>query len=89
MAVRKGVIQDALPEDEESLEERADQVISTYPTALDWLREQRPRLMNTQDALCPDNPYHAHLNVCSQCESRPWNLCPVGADLLEKAVRSE
>jgi hypothetical protein len=29
--------------------------------------------------------FHAHLDRCSRCEKRPWDLCPVGLDLLQAA----
>ncbi len=30
----------------------------------------------------PEHPFHAHLNVCTQCREQPFNLCAVGEPLL-------
>ena len=30
--------------------------------------------------------FHAHLDICSQCENHPFDLCPIGAMLLREAV---
>jgi len=30
--------------------------------------------------------FHAHLDICSQCENQPFNLCPTGAALLKEAA---
>lgn len=30
--------------------------------------------------------FHAHLDVCSQCERHPFDLCPEGARLLKYAA---
>ncbi|GAH83684.1 unnamed protein product, partial [marine sediment metagenome] len=30
--------------------------------------------------------FHAHLDVCSQCENHPWGLCATGARLLKEAA---
>ena len=30
--------------------------------------------------------FHAHLDVCSQCEHHPFELCPIGASLLREAA---
>ena len=27
--------------------------------------------------------FHAHLDVCAQCEKHPFDLCPIGAVLLQ------
>lgn len=27
------------------------------------------------------NPFHAHVDRCSQCACNPFDLCPTGADL--------
>ena len=32
--------------------------------------------------------FHNHLDVCQQCANQPFNMCPVGVDLLHKAVES-
>jgi hypothetical protein len=32
-----------------------------------------------------DNVFHKHLDVCSQCEEHPFDLCREGARLLEVA----
>lgn len=29
--------------------------------------------------------FHEHLDECEQCENQPFNLCPVGAKLLQEA----
>lgn len=26
--------------------------------------------------------FHAHLDVCQQCENNPFDLCPVGSNIL-------
>ncbi len=31
--------------------------------------------------------FHAHLNVCPQCEKHPFDLCPVGKKILDDSVR--
>ncbi len=30
--------------------------------------------------------FHAHLDICSQCEQHPFALCPTGAALLKTAA---
>ena len=30
--------------------------------------------------------FHAHLDICSQCEKHPFDLCPEGYRLLQKAA---
>lgn len=30
--------------------------------------------------------FHAHLDVCEQCERHPFDLCPIGAMLLKDAA---
>lgn len=30
--------------------------------------------------------FHAHLDVCSQCENHPFALCTIGAKLLKEAA---
>ena len=36
----------------------------------------------------PRNPFHEHLDVCTQCRTRPMELCALGAQLLKTtAVR--
>ena len=30
--------------------------------------------------------FHAHLDVCPQCEKHPFDLCPTGAKLLKEAA---
>lgn len=34
-----------------------------------------------------DNKFHDHLDVCRQCREHPFDLCPVGAPLLEARAR--
>lgn len=29
--------------------------------------------------------FHGHLDVCKRCADQPFNLCPVGAQLLQRA----
>lgn len=31
--------------------------------------------------------FHLHLDECIQCSSEPFNLCPKGLELLEKAIK--
>ena len=31
--------------------------------------------------------FHDHLDACKQCADNPFALCPVGAQLIEKAAR--
>ncbi len=33
--------------------------------------------------------FHAHLDVCSQCERHPFDLCPIGVKLLRSAAMGE
>ncbi len=33
--------------------------------------------------------FHAHLDICSQCEKHPFALCPTGAKLLKEAAVGE
>jgi hypothetical protein len=33
--------------------------------------------------------FHAHLDVCSQCERHPFDLCPEGARLLKYAATGQ
>ena len=33
--------------------------------------------------------FHAHLDVCSQCEHHPFDLCPIGARLLKEAATAD
>lgn len=30
--------------------------------------------------------FHAHLDACDQCRTHPFNLCPIGMDLLRSAA---
>lgn len=30
--------------------------------------------------------FHAHLGVCEQCRNHPFDLCPVGAVLLQQSI---
>ena len=30
--------------------------------------------------------FHEHLDVCSRCEQHPFNLCPLGARLLQESA---
>ncbi len=30
--------------------------------------------------------FHSHLDVCTQCENHPFDLCPIGAKLLKDAA---
>jgi hypothetical protein len=30
--------------------------------------------------------FHAHLDVCARCAPHPFNLCPIGAQLLQEAA---
>ncbi len=32
------------------------------------------------------NAFHVHLDRCQRCREQPFNLCPVGAQLLGAAV---
>ena len=32
--------------------------------------------------------FHAHLDVCRQCERHPFDLCSTGAKLLKEAAQS-
>jgi hypothetical protein len=29
--------------------------------------------------------FHCHLDMCTQCEQHPFDLCPIGAALIKKA----
>lgn len=31
--------------------------------------------------------FYAHLDVCRQCEAHPFDLCPVGQDLIKATVK--
>lgn len=33
--------------------------------------------------------FHAHLDICSQCENHPFALCPIGAKLLKEAATGQ
>jgi hypothetical protein len=33
--------------------------------------------------------FHAHLDECRQCSEQIFNLCPVGAELIEKAATGD
>ena len=37
--------------------------------------------MKTPFQIAADN-FHAHLDVCPQCEQHPFDLCPIGHKLL-------
>ena len=34
-----------------------------------------------------DDVFHKHLDVCKQCADHPFDLCPIGAKLIEEAAR--
>lgn len=36
-------------------------------------------------AMTPSAQFHAHLDRCKRCAEQPFNLCPVGAQLLGAA----
>ena len=40
------------------------------------------------DGLSPEDEFHAHLDVCNQCQDHPFSLCGVGAKLIREAVGS-
>lgn len=35
-----------------------------------------------------DDMFHEHLDVCKQCADHPFDLCPVGLQLIEVAART-
>ena len=41
---------------------------------------------NATTASDPAKEFHAHLDVCERCERQPFNLCPIGARLINEAV---
>lgn len=43
---------------------------------------------NTSEGLSPEDEFHAHLDVCNQCQDHPFSLCGVGAKLIREAVGS-
>ena len=53
--------------------------------ALATARDLRQRLQAGQKPP-DDSAFHAHLDVCTQCSDRPFDLCDVGRALLEKAA---
>jgi hypothetical protein len=36
----------------------------------------------------PEDEFHAHLDVCNQCQDNPFSLCATGASLIRAAVGS-
>lgn len=36
-----------------------------------------------------ENKFYSHLDICTQCRNHPFELCAVGAQVLEEAVRAE
>lgn len=36
-----------------------------------------------------ENKFHEHLDICEQCEQHPFNLCPIGAELLVQTVNEQ
>ena len=44
--------------------------------------------MKPTDAATPADDFHAHLDVCKRCADEPFNLCPVGANLLQRAAEA-
>lgn len=46
---------------------------------------------NTDETMKKINQFHEHLDVCKQCENHPFDLCPIGANLLKSAatIKSE
>jgi hypothetical protein len=39
--------------------------------------------------MTPDDTFHQHLDECTQCETHPFDLCPIGRALLLKTGPSE
>lgn len=48
----------------------------------DW-QKMRRELPNRKEAA---DRFHAHLDECKQCREQPFDLCPTGAELLEKTA---
>ncbi len=42
--------------------------------------------MTQQEQYARIDKFHAHLDICSQCEQHPFNLCSTGARLLKEAA---
>lgn len=51
------------------------------PDIVTQLEADARRWLRTADA-----DFHVHLNGCAQCEQHPFNLCTVGAALLQKTA---
>ena len=43
-------------------------------------------LKENEDVYERIDKFHAHLDICSQCEHHPFNLCSTGAQLLREAA---
>jgi hypothetical protein len=60
-------------------------VIDGYRRVGAWWEEE---IMGTK--ISTDNPiatFHRHLDVCAQCERNPFDLCTIGAQLIELAAK--
>ena len=47
-------------------------------------RLEMPRRYGTVDA---GPEFHRHLDVCDDCRDNPFDLCPVGANLIHEAAK--
>jgi hypothetical protein len=45
-------------------------------------------MTNDSAGLSPEDEFHAHLDVCDQCQDHPFSLCATGASLIRAAVGS-
>jgi len=53
------------------------------PTALDVVLE---RLSIAEPTRLQPEQFHQHLDRCARCAQQPFNLCPVGALLLQRGA---
>lgn len=49
-------------------------------------KNKEARCVPLEDATKRIKRFHAHLDVCTQCENHPFDLCPTGAKLLKYAA---
>lgn len=53
------------------------------------LTETLARVSGKENAHTRIAKFHAHLDICEQCERHPFDLCPEGAKLLKYAATGQ
>jgi hypothetical protein len=70
----------------DELELDREQQVAVFLYVSRVLREAKPVDRDGAEAFAAMQGFHSHLDVCEQCEGRPFNLCQVGAQLIQEAA---